>query len=470
MPYGKSGLFYATRASLDGFGMMPELEKLRAGRKLTRRNFDMKEKEKVILSHLIPHQKEFVKDFDHKFIALCGGYGSGKTVAAVCKGILLAFRSPGFVGIFLEPTIPLLRDVAIPGWDENLRRFGIPYEFRGSPLPNYTLKLPGGDTQVFLRSMENVERLIGVNAAWVVADEIDTVRQEIAEKAVIKLQGRVRVGSCPQIAFASTPEGYKFMHKFFVKDSYEGDPNKRLIRAKTEDNPYLDQEYIEGLRRQYPPHLVQSYMEGQFVNLASATVFGEFDRKKHSTDVIAPGHDEIVIVGADFNIGRSMSVYGVIRDEGGLPVIHIFAEHQAHDTFALAQHLRRQFTNQILLKRLVVYPDASGNHAATSSTRSDHEILRDAGLRVITERKNPPVSETVAHANSLIHRMQVRVNKATCPRLLETLEQWGYDETYKPQKTNGPDDLSHSGDALRYLTWGAMPQANARVQKGPRWR
>jgi len=50
-------------------------------------------------------------------------------VAAVAKSVLLAFKSPGYTGIFLEPTIPLLRDVAIPAWEQFLDRFNIPYKF-----------------------------------------------------------------------------------------------------------------------------------------------------------------------------------------------------------------------------------------------------------------------------------------------------------------------------------------------------
>jgi hypothetical protein len=393
-------------------------------------------------------------------------HNSGKSVAAVGKSILLSLKSPGFTGIFLEPTIPLLRDVAIPAWEEFLDRFSIPYSFRGSPLPNFTLRLPGGETTVFLRSLENVERLIGVNAAWIVADEIDTVKEEIATRAIVKLQGRVRVGNCRQIGFATTPEGYRFMHNFFVR---EASSDKRLIRAKTTDNPYLDPEYAENLRRQYPPQLVESYLNGEFVNLSTATVYAEYNRHSHKTAVIGPDHDEIVFVGADFNIGRSMSVYGVIRAERGAPVLHIFGEYQANDTFGLAQFLRRQYTNQILLNKLIVYPDASGGRMQTSSTTTDHQILRDAGIRVVPESRNPPIQETIQHVNALLHNAQIRVNTSTCPQLVACCEEWGYDDSLKPEKGTGSVAHDHVGDALRYLAWGAFPRGT-KARSGPRWR
>lgn len=465
---GSSGLRYVNRAALAQYGLMPELSSLKQKIKKGKRGLDNSVIEKQILDSLIPHQLAFVKDFDHKYIALCGGYGSGKSVAAVAKSILLSFRSPGFTGIFLEPTIPLLRDVAIPAWEQMLERFNIPYTYKSSPLPNITLKIPGGDTFIFLRSLENVERLIGVNAAWIVADEIDTVKEEIATKAIIKLQGRVRVGNCRQIGFATTPEGYRFMHKFFVR---EASADKRLIKARTTDNPYLDPDYAENLRKQYPPQLVESYLNGEFVNLATATVFAEYDRYRCKTAVAAPEHDELVVVGADFNIGRSMSVFGVIKTERGTPVIHIFGEHQAPDTFSLAQYLRRQYTNQILMNRLVVYPDASGGRMQTSSTTTDHQILRDAGIRVISEKRNPLIQETIQHTNALLHNAQIRINTTTCPNLVACCEEWGYDENLKPEKGTGSTAHDHIGDALRYLAWGAIPHAGrGGARSGPRWR
>lgn len=466
MPVHRSGFHLAQQAALSNFGIIPELSSLKKKAKRRIQTFSVMDKEREIMAKLIPHQRAFCADYEHKYIALCGGYGSGKSVAAVAKSVLLAFKSPGYTGIFLEPTIPLLRDVAIPAWEQFLDRFSIPYKFTSSPLPNYTLKIPGGDTNIFLRSLENVDRLIGVNAAWILADEIDTVKEEIASRAIVKLQGRVRVGNCRQIGFATTPEGYRFMHSFFVR---EASPEKLLIKAKTTDNPYLDPDYAANLIKQYPPQLVESYLNGEFVNLATATVYAEYSRSNNKTAVAGPDHDEMVVVGADFNIGRSMSVYGVIRTERGIPVIHIFGEYQANDTFGLAQYLRRQYTNQILLNNLIVYPDASGGHMSTSSTTTDHQILREAGLRVITERRNPPIQETIQHANSLFHSAQIRINTSTCPQLVECCEMWGYDDNLKPEKGTGSGALDHIGDALRYLCWGAVPVGTP-IRSGMRWR
>ena len=394
-------------------------------------------------------------------------HNSGKTYTLVVKQVLLCFRSQGFTHLFLEPTIPLIDDVALPTWNLILEKYGIPHTFRVSPRPVFKLLLPGGETPILLRSMENYERLIGVNAASIASDETDTTRQEVAEKAMIRLQGRVRVGNCPQIAAASTPEGYGFMYTFFEEQKAD---NKKLYRGKSEDNPYLDKDFVEDLKSKYHPQLVKAYLNGEFVNLESATVFYEFDRAKHTTGVFLPEPAERIVFGADFNVGQCHALYGVIRAGQKGQELHCFAESKVADTFALVTHLQHKYPRHLAAGLITCYPDASGSHDSTSSTQSDHEILRGAGVKVVAERRNPYVAETLAHANVHMHRNLVFLNPTTCHDTINAVERWSYDpKTLKPSK-GGATDYSHPGDALRYLTWQVFQRAGSRAGHGGRWR
>jgi hypothetical protein len=394
-------------------------------------------------------------------------HNSGKTHSLVAKQLLLCFRSQGFTHLFLEPTIPLIDDVALPKWNEMLERYSIPHTFKASPRPSFKLLLPGGETPVLLRSMENYERLIGVNAASIATDETDTTRPETAEKAMIKLQGRVRVGNCPQIAAASTPEGYGWMYTFFEEQKAD---NKRLYRGKSEDNPYLDPGFVEDLKTKYHPQLIKAYLNGEFVNLESATVFYEFNRQLHTTGVFVPERNERIVFGADFNVGQCHAVYGVVRPGQAGQQLHCFAESKVSDTFALVAHLREKYPHHLSSGLITCYPDASGKHDSTSSTQSDHEILASAGVQVVAERRNPPIAETLAHANVHMHRGLILLNPTTCHNAISSAERWSYDsKTLKPSK-GGATDYSHAGDALRYLIWQVFQRAGMRAGHGPRWR
>lgn len=467
MPPRSRANVYADRAAARELGLLSDASLIGKLKRKVRSTFNVEEAEIRILNDLLPYQRDFVEDFTHKYVGFCGGYGSGKTYSLAAKQLLLCFRSQGFTHLFLEPTIPLIDDVALPKWNELLDKYGVPHTFKASPRPSFKLMLPGGETPLLLRSMENYERLIGVNAASIATDETDTTKQEIAEKAMIKLQGRVRVGNCPQIVAASTPEGYGWMYTFFEEQKSE---NKKLYRGKSEDNPYLDPGFVEDLKAKYHPQLIKAYLNGEFVNLESATVFYEFSREHHTTGIFMPEPRERIVFGADFNVGQCHAVYGVIRPGQTGQELHCFNESKVADTFALVSFLKEKYPRQLSNGLITCYPDASGSHDSTSSTQSDHEILRGAGVQVVAERRNPPISETLAHANVHMHRGLVRVNPTTCNNTINSLERWSYDnKTLKPMK-GGATDYSHAGDAIRYLIWQVFPRAGMRTGYGSRWK
>jgi hypothetical protein len=462
-----SAVAYADKAAARNLGLLQDASVVARLKKRSNSSMDLAALEIKMITELLPYQRLFACDFKHKYVGFCGGYGSGKTHTAVVKQLLLAFRSQGFTHLFLEPTIPLIEDVALPKWFEILERYAIPHSFRASPRPTFKLRLPKGDTLILLRSLENYERLIGVSAASIVTDEIDTTKQEIAEKAMIKLQGRVRVGNCPQICAASTPEGFSWMYTFFEEQKAD---NKKLYRGRSVDNPYLDPGFVEDLKTKYHPQLIKAYLEGEFVNLESANVFYEFDRKKHASPVFEPNRGERIVFGADFNVGQCHAVYGVLRSGANGQQLHCFSESKVADTFALVAYIQQRYPHHLANNLITCYPDASGAHDSTSSTQSDHEILRSAGIQVISERKNPSVAETISHANVHLHYDRIYLNEANCYNTISSLERWVYDsKTLKPMK-GGANDYSHSGDGFRYLVWQVFPRAGARAGHGGRWR
>jgi hypothetical protein len=148
-----------------------------------------------IRDDLHPGQLEFVDDNQTQILGISAGYGAGKTRALCAKAVMLAVANQGFIGAVMEPTGPLIRDIWQSDFDDFLDAYGIPYTFRASPLPEYMLHLPGGDTKILCRSFENWSRIIGLNLAWVLADEIDTVTPAIANKAFPKILGRLRAGN-----------------------------------------------------------------------------------------------------------------------------------------------------------------------------------------------------------------------------------------------------------------------------------
>jgi hypothetical protein len=408
---------------------------------------------------LHPGQLAFVDDQTSSILGVSAGYGAGKTRALCAKAVHLAAVNQGFIGVVMEPTGPLIRDIWQSDFDDFLEAYDIPYTFRASPLPEYMLHLPGGDTKILCRSFENWQRIIGINAAWILTDEIDTVAPAIANKAFPKILGRLRAGNVRQFAAASTPEGFRWMWQTFASEDGKGRNDRRLIRMRTQDNPYLPTDFIERLEANYDPQLLKAYLDGEFVNLTTGQVYDRFDRAKHVVAIEAPSYREPLRIGVDFNVGNMSAVIAYRNGK----TLHVFDEISgAHDTDALAQTIKSRYPDH----RLYVYPDASGGNRSTNASQTDIAILESYGMSNQSPRANPPVRDRVAAMQALMEngKGEIRLHiDHSCHKLIECLELQSYNEKGEPDKDGGYD---HMNDAIGYLVWREFNPLHAGAGRG----
>jgi len=380
--------------------------------------------------------------------------GAGKTFAVARKAIDLMIKNPGCDGIITEPNFPLLVQILIPELKASLDYFEIPYEYKAGESIFYCM-VAGKETRIIAKSMEGYERLIGINAAWVILDEFDTAKPDIAYNAYIKLLGRIRAGTVRQMVIVSTPEGYRAMYRIFIEEA--GD-NKRLIKAKTTDNHHLPQDYIETMRSQYPVELIDAYLNGEFTNLTSGTVYTQFDRSFNDTLVDDDGISEIHI-GIDFNVGAMSAIACIIKD---MKVYAIAEFLELFDTPELIETLENAYQD----RRVYVYPDAAGDaRKSVQASTTDIKLLRQAGFGVRANTRNPAVMDRVNTLNSMFCNAngdrRCFINTIKCSRLTKALEQQAYDEQTKmPDKKNGHDNMGI--DALGYLVHKLFPMSFTR--------
>jgi len=412
-----------------------------------------------IRADLHPGQLAFVDDQTTSILGVSAGYGAGKTRALCAKAVHLAMANQGFIGVVMEPTGPLIRDIWQNDFDDFLETYDIPYTFRASPLPEYNLHLPGGDTKILCRSFENWTRIIGINGAWILADEIDTVAPSIANKAFPKILGRLRAGNVRQFAAASTPEGFRWMWQTFASEDSKGREDRKLIRMRTADNPHLPPDFIERMQANYDPQLLKAYLDGEFVNLTTGQVYDRFDRAKHVADITAPDSREPLRIGVDFNVGNMSAVIAYRNGK----TLQVFDEISgAHDTDALAAAIKSRYPDH----RLYVYPDASGGNRSTNATQTDIAILESYGMSNQSPKANPPVRDRVAAVQALLEngKGEVRLHiAASCVKLIECLELQSYTERGEPDKDQGYD---HMNDAIGYLIWREFNPLHARAGRG----
>ena len=406
-----------------------------------------------VFEDLLWYQRPVCADVEHRMVAFVAGYGAGKSRTMAAWATCMALDNPNTVGVLFAPTGPLVRDVLIRTLEDYWEHMGIEYEFRASPLPEFKVFLPLGPVVILCRSMESWQRIIGINASFIGADEIDTSKQELASRAVEKFLGRLRAGERRQIGMFSTPEGYGVLWKLFED---EGDrPDRQLYRAKSTDNPHLPEDFIEGMRANYPPALLKAYLDGEFCNLTAAAVYPDFDRELNKSEVERPDENDVIWVGVDFNVERCVMAVLVQRSSG----LHVVQEWVARDTPGVIERLRQEYQGWIDHGQLIVCPDAASQSRSTKNAGiSDFGLMKQAGLRLQTQASNPFIRDRVLSVNVAILNAKGERSlfvHPQCKLMLRGLEQQAYDQaTQQPQKGDGgEDDLSGQMDALGYAVW-----------------
>lgn len=403
-----------------------------------------------------------------KYRGLFAGYGFGKShLMGLAATMDATHSSSAVIGIY-EPYHDLIRTVAMPNVQKWCAEFGIvgkPNKQDGTIL---TSNSGVGDFQ--FKTMENVDALVGYETYTSHLDELDTMSMLNAEKAFFKILGRNRQqpDGVPEehkkwnekqkrwecinkISVYTTPEGYRFCYKMWSLDceNARNNPEFKLFKGRTQDNPTLSDDYIEDLKRTYPKALLKAYMEGEFVNLESGTVYYNFCRKRHNTiRTILP--NDVLHIGIDFNKGFTCGIV-FVDDENITSIVAEIVKQR--DTPDLIKAIKSKWPEH----KVVCYPDNSGSYGTAYDARPNANqvaLLKEAGFEVRTSSKNPRIENRVSCVVKLLEDMRLFVNVAQCPEITRCMEQQAYNDKGEPDKNSG---LDHPLDGMGYRINKSFP-------------
>ena len=385
---------------------------------------------------LLPHQFDFVNAGRNTL--LIAGYGSGKSHAGTIKTILKKIEYPTKkVGYYL-PSYGLIRDIAFDKFPTLLEEMGLKYKLNKT---DKEIHLDGCGTIIF-RSMDDPETIVGFETAYALIDEADIIQRDKMTKAYQKILGRNRAVPDARVDLVSTPEGFRFCYEQSRSGHFD------VIHAKTTDNRHLPADYIDHLRAQYPPNLLEAYLNGKFVNLNSGTVYSYYDRVKHRS-TLSPADDTVLHIGQDFNVGGCASMVHIIRGNEA----HLVDELVSHDTRGVIAAIQSRYPEH----KIIIYPDASGSNRKTNSSDTDIALLQQAGFHVDVPRTNGAVKDRVNAVNSLFYNGRYFVNDARCPKAAEAFEQQSYDKNGEPEKFSGGGTIDDLNDASGYFVVRRFP-------------
>ena len=403
----------------------------------------------------------------HKFRGFVAGFGSGKTwvgCAGICKHV---WEWPRINSGYFAPTYPQIRDIFFPTIEEVAFDWGLKVKTKESDkeVEFYS----GGQyrSTTICRSMEKPQTIVGFKIGHALVDELDVLPKLKAETAWRKIIARMRYnvpGLKNGVDVTTTPEGFKFVYQQFKKQLLDKPALNEmygLVQASTFDNELnLPPDYIPSLMDSYPEQLIMAYLNGQFVNLTSGTIYTAYDRKLNgSQETIQPG--EVLFIGMDFNVGKMSAVVHVKRL--GLP--HAVDEIiNGYDTPDMIRQIKERYWLYAdgefrSTRQIRVYPDASGgSRKSVKASETDISLLKQAGFMVSAPGANPPVKDRINSMNAMFcnaaGQRRYRINADKCPTYADDLEQQIWDPNGEPDKKQGND---HRPDAGGYFIHKEYP-------------
>lgn len=418
-------------------------------------------------------------DMPHKFKAFVAGFGSGKTWVG-CSSLGKHFLEfPRVNAGYFAPTYAQIRDIFYPTIDEALEPWGFTAKIREG---NKEVDLYQGRRYygtIICRSMEKPETIIGFKIGKALVDEIDVLKSDKAKTAWRKIIARLRwlrEGLQNGIDVTTTPEGFKFVYQQFVEQLREKPELAAmygLIQASTYDNEAnLPADYIPSLLASYPAQLIDAYIDGQFVNLKTGSVYVAYSRQANGcADTIQD--NDIIYLGLDFNVGHMSGVAHVLRNGQPRAVDEIV---NGYDTPSVIQTIKERYWRYeggryVKSRQIRVYPDASGNsRKSVNASASDLALLRNEGFQVIVDHANPPVKDRVNSMNAMfcnaLGERKYLVNAEKCPTYASCLEQQAWDEAGEPDKSSGFD---HVNDSAGYYITKEFPIIKRVVTTSSGW-
>ena len=418
--------------------------------------------ETYCLKHqLLHHQADFFELLNKgiAYPALVGGFGCGKTRTIIGAAIHLMIKYPGVLGGIFEPTYGDIRDIIIPEFDTYCDEYGIMHSYNNNS-GIYTTSLG----RVKMKSMHNPNDIKGFQIGWGFIDELDTMKPEDAELAWNKIIARARIPLPDRtdnpVGVATTPEGFGFIYKRWVEE--KGD-DYEIVHGKTIDNPFISEGYYKNLLSSYTVELQKAYLNGEFVNLRSGSVYYAFNRdslQKVELDPVLP-----VNLCFDFNVDPGCMVITQDKSNDIRVIAEVFLRNS--NTWDLCSEAK-----SILPKdcSVVIYGDAAGRARDTRSQSvgySDYTIIEEELGSYFQEvsfdvpAANPSIKDRVNAVNNKLEKGHVQIHP-DCKKLAKDLEQviW---------KGHGLDkdnlDLTHISDAFGYYIIRKFPIIRQRNHK-----
>lgn len=426
--------------------------------------------EPAVICSLTKAQAALLEDESSTVLGFVGGIGSGKTRGLAIKTNRLAEANAPVPVAFVEPTFRMVKAVAEESFRELWLEWGIWNRVKYN-RNDHTFEFPinGKTARIWLVNGSDHESMAGPNLGAAVIDEagLSKIRPEFAQQ----MQQRVRHPKAllKQFVAGGTPDMGK---RGWFYEMMEGDPapGTRLIRARTADNYFLDEDYVATRFAGMDPVNRRRYLEGEFLDLYGR-VYTQYEPERHhlerpTDDDYRRRHLEHTMF-CDFGTGVQAWGFGHVEEIDGERACHATGEQvleggvdtqDAGDRAAAflagrySEIYGRPLNPKQAASMTTVYCDPAGGELFKGSM-ADVRILERIGFKVEHLFRHTSVKQRVSCVQQALFLNRFFVDPELCPYLDRCLRLQGYDEYGRPEKgrtRDGAKGLDHMIDAAGY--------------------
>lgn len=267
-----------------------------------------------------PHKKQWqFLASNARFNLFLAGMGSGKTWSLCLKALMLAMQNPGVPGILAGRVYPDVRDTLEPELfaivDKIQKESGVNLITRHSKSDGVLHMLNGA--QIWLRSYDKPQRLLGRNIGWACLDELEfSVAPADQVLDVVNSRVRHKAAHLRQIAIATSPNGLTPLVQKFREAQGRKDSSYFLTTCKTTDNPHLPPDFLEGLRSQMSERAYRQNVLGEILR-PQDVVFPDFDARDHVLP-FARNKSNPVVLGVDWGENHAAALLIEVDERTGV--------------------------------------------------------------------------------------------------------------------------------------------------------
>lgn len=389
-----------------------------------------------------------------------GGSRSGKTFG-LCKAVIIRAAkvksrhailrlkfNHAKTSIWLD-TLPKVSNLCFPGlitadsWNKS----------------DYYVTLPNG-SEIWIGGLDDaarVEKILGKEYSTIYFNECSQIPYSSIQVALTRLAEKSDLRKKAYFdANPPTKKHWTYGLWFRGVNPDSGEPIDRSKYASILMNPSdniqnIDSEYITEILNNLSDKERARFRDGVFADAEDGSAYYAFDRdiNVHSYDGPKIG---TLMVGMDFNVDPMTAVVGRYINKKFYVIDELYLKNS--DTPKMIDELiRRGYAGAS------VYPDSTGRNRSTSG-KSDHVHLRDAGFRVEGTR-NPYVRDRVNNINRLLRDGRILVDPR-CKNLINDFEKVTWDGKDLDKKSD--ESLTHISDALGYWCWALDALVGSSVQ------